>query len=323
MKIRRNLKTPTGNILVVEGQHGLLEMLSLADYGADVNLNQGKPVPDGLPLMPLTKKWVVTVSTQYGCRHHCRFCDVPMVGSGQNATYHDLWGQIETAMTLPDAPGQSERLNIHFARMGEPTWNIDVCNISWSVADRYRQFNPHPVVSTMMPRRNPGLREFLEEWMRVKNKGYDGNAGLQISINSTHDYSRQLMFNGDTHKIEDIATIMNSLERPRGRKITLNFAVANYIVEPEVLLRHFDPQHYVIKLTPMHKTSTAETFGVHTEGDYTTPEPYVKLEAAFRDAGYDVLVFIASRDEDLSRITCGNAILSGTMPHSYKEIHDS
>jgi hypothetical protein len=31
-------------------------------------------------------------------------------------------------------------------------------------------------------------------------------------------------------------------------------------------------------------------------------------------AGYDVLVFIASEYEDLGRITCGNAILSGTVP---------
>ena len=51
MKIKKWLKVPTGNILVVSGEHGDLEMLSLGDYGAAVNLNQGKPT-DGLPLMP-------------------------------------------------------------------------------------------------------------------------------------------------------------------------------------------------------------------------------------------------------------------------------
>ena len=38
MKIIRHLKVPTGDILVVEGNKGKLEMLSLGDYGKDVNL---------------------------------------------------------------------------------------------------------------------------------------------------------------------------------------------------------------------------------------------------------------------------------------------
>jgi hypothetical protein len=38
MKILRNIEVPTGNILVVEGEKGKLEMLSLSDYGKDVNV---------------------------------------------------------------------------------------------------------------------------------------------------------------------------------------------------------------------------------------------------------------------------------------------
>jgi 23S rRNA (adenine2503-C2)-methyltransferase len=107
---------------------------------------------------------------------------------------------------------------------------------------------------------------------------------------------------------------------PTGRKITLNFAVAGYTVNVNALLRHFRPEWYVCKLTPMHKTERAMAGGIKTEGDYTTPEPYEKIESELRDAGYDVLVFIASRDEDEGRITCGNAILSGTLPNQYETI---
>jgi len=45
-------------------------------------------------------------------------------------------------------------------------------------------------------------------------------------------------------------------------------------------------------------------------GDYTSPEPYQELDHRFKKSGFETLVFIASEDEDLSRITCGNAILS-------------
>lgn len=38
MKIVRRLDVPTGSILVVQGEKGQLEMLSLGDYGKSVNV---------------------------------------------------------------------------------------------------------------------------------------------------------------------------------------------------------------------------------------------------------------------------------------------
>jgi len=320
MKIVKQFKVPTGDIFIVVGAKGKLEMLSIGDYGQAVNLNQHRPVPDGLPLLPLTDKWVVTISTQYGCGMGCEFCDVPKVGAGRNATFGDLTGQILTALTLPGVPDHTKRLNIHFARMGEPTWNPAVLEcgkwISEHLGDTY---NPHPVVSTMMPRRNEWLKTFIHTWMRIKNRVYRGNAGLQISINSTDEVERRRQFNNNACTLIEIAEIMRGIV-PVGRKITLNFAVAGYTVDPEVLLRYFPPEWYIIKLTPMHKTRTATERGIHTCGDYTAPEPYMELEESLKKAGYEVLVFIASRDEDEGRITCGNAILSGALPHKYSVI---
>jgi 23S rRNA (adenine2503-C2)-methyltransferase len=319
MKILRHLKVSTGDILVVEGSRGQLEMLSLGDYGQAVNLNQHKAVPDGLPLMPLTEKWVVTVSTQYGCGMGCEFCDVPKVGAGRNATLNDLTGQVLTALTLPKMPDHTNRLNVHFARMGEPTWNPAVLDCGKWIAEHLGDsYAPHPVVSTMMPRKNEWLKTFIHTWMRLKNRVYHGNAGLQLSINSTDEAERERMFNGNACTLSDIAEIMHGIV-PVGRKITLNFAVAGYAVDPDALLKWFPPEWYVVKLTPMHKTAAALVSGMTTSGDYTTPEPYMELEGRLKAAGYDVLVFIASRDEDEGRITCGNAILSGTMPDKYEE----
>lgn len=319
MNILRRLKVPTGEILIVEGDKGKLEMLSLGDYGQDVNLNQHKSVPDGLSLMPLTKKWVVTISTQYGCSMGCDYCDVPRVGLGVNATYADLRGQIETALTLPGAPQSTQRLNIHFARMGEPTFNSAVISCGRWIADNLDGYHPHPVVSTMMPRGNRMLWYFLREWMHLKNFEFHGNAGLQLSINSTDEEERALMFNGNAQSLAAIRDTMRDF-KPIGRKITLNFAVAGYTVDPDVLLKYFSPEWYIIKLTPMHKTASAEENEIRTEGDYTSPEPYLELEDKLKSAGYEVLVFIASHEEDAGRITCGNAILSGTLPHKYEEV---
>jgi 23S rRNA (adenine2503-C2)-methyltransferase len=309
MKILKRITVPTGDILIVDGDNGKLECLSLGDYGKDVNLNQNKIVPDGLQLLPLSKKWVITVSTQYGCSMGCNFCDVPKVGSGKNATGFDLINQVITGLRLHPDIKYSDRLNIHFARMGEPTWNYDVIRAAKWFAENLSH-TVHPVVSTMMPKKNNNLVKFLQDWMKVKNEVYEGNAGLQLSINSTNPIERDIMFNGNAMPLPSIGNLMDSCSSPVGRKITLNFAVADYDVEPEKLLPWFNPRNYIIKLTPMHKTKTALEADIKTEGDYTNPEPYQELDEKFKKAGYETLVFIASNEEDLSRITCGNAILS-------------
>lgn len=327
MNILRRLTVPTGDILIVEGSrctpsfdgHMPLEMLSLADYGQQVNLNQHKPVPDGMPLMPLSEKWVLTISTQYGCSMGCAFCDVPRVGPGLNASLSDLQGQILAGIQLHKDVTTTKRLNVHFARMGEPSFNPHVLDCAKWLKDHLDfEYHVHPVVSTMMPRRNEWLKTFIHAWMRIKNRVYSGNAGLQISINSTDNSERGAMFGGHALRLDEIADIMHGIV-PTGRKITLNFAVAGYKVDPAELLRWFPPEWYICKLTPMHKTASAIENEIETAGDYTAPEPYLELEDRLKAAGYDVLVFIASHDEDAGRITCGNAILSGTLPHKFVE----
>ena len=325
MNIVRNLEVPTGNILVVNGDHGLLELVVLGDYGKDVNLNQHKAVKHG-PLLPLSQKLVVTISTQYGCSMGCRFCVVPQVGPGKNATVQDMLEQIYAGLSLHPDLQHGERLNVHFARMGEPMFNATaVLEVATKIKSYYRSdFDTvHPVVSTMLPAKVPAdaSAKFLGKWLRLKNEVYKGEAGLQLSINSTDEIEREYMFGGSAKTLAEIGEVVKNLPKPIGRKITLNFAVAGWKIDPNVLLRYFDPAYYIIKLTPMHKTAAAVENGIETAGEYTEHYPYVEYEDALRAAGYDVLVFIASEEEDLSRITCGNAILSGSLPLTdYKEI---
>jgi 23S rRNA (adenine2503-C2)-methyltransferase len=309
MTILRRLAVPTGDILIVQGSEGPIEMLSLGDYGKEVNLVE-KPVVH-TKLLPLEKKWVITISSQYGCSMGCEFCDVPKVGLGVNASFGDLCGMIITGLNLHSEVQATERLNVHFARMGEPTWNPHVLDCARWLKDHINDSHRvHPVVSTMMPKDNEWLKTFIHTWMRIKNRVYSGEAGLQLSINSTDDViERPRMFRGNALTLPETHDIMQGIV-PFGRKITLNFAVAGYTVDAEYLARLFPPEFYVCKLTPMHKTESATVREIETPGDYTKPEPYQELKGRLKDVGYEVLVFIASKEEEESRITCGHAILA-------------
>ena len=172
----------------------------------------------------------------------------------------------------------------------------------------------------MLPKDNRYLNEYLNEWMEIKNYNFRGDAGLQFSINSTSDKERDDMFSGNSLSLTEISKIGKMIDFPKGRKITLNFAVADYEVNAEKLRELFSPDKFVVKLTPMHKTHTALENGIKTDGDYTTMYPYIHIEESLKKVGFDVLVFIASDYEDLGRITCGNAILSGSLPDCPYEV---
>ena len=332
----RNIKVPTGNICVIKGDKGLIEFLSIGDYGKNSNIKADflgitreiNGVPNG-EIMPLSEKWVITISTQYGCSMNCKFCDVPKVGHGLNATINDLNNQLIKGLELHPEIHSTKRLNLHYARMGEPTFNYNVINHAKQLHKVVRPYIGnsmiHPVVSTMLPNKNKKLMNFLNEWCDIKNYTYRGDAGLQFSINSTDDNQRNDMFSNNSLSLKEISEIGNLLPDPVGRKYALNFALADeYIVNAETLVKLFNPKKFMCKITPLHKTNSCDSNGIITTGGYDSYTPYKEVENELKKVGFDVLVFIPSYDEDLGLITCGNAILSGSIPKvNYNETYEN
>ena len=218
----KTINVPTGKIIILDGSFGKLECLSIGDYGKEQNIKADflglskdiHGVPNG-EVMPLSEKWVITISTQYGCSMDCTFCDVPKVGPGRNATLYDMHLQVEKALAAYPKVGATKRLNVHYARMGEPTFNPMVLahakSLRLAVRDRIGRSLVHPVVSTMLPRFNQRLNNFLQDWCEIKNDDYRGCAGLQFSINSTNEAQRKEMFSGNAHSIKTVAEIGKSL----------------------------------------------------------------------------------------------------------------
>lgn len=320
--ILKNLTVPTGNICIMQADKGKLEFVSLQDYGKAKNIkadflgytNEINQVPHG-ELLSLADKWVITISTQYGCSMNCKFCDVPKVGKGLNATYDDLKNQILSALSLHPEIKATKRLNIHYARMGEPTWNKNVLDFTKDVRKIIRPYIGrslvHPVISTMLPKDNKFLNEYLNEWVDIKNDIFKGDAGLQFSINTTNDKLRQDLFSNNSLTLEEISKIGKMLDMPKGRKYALNFALGdNFEINAEKLRDLFSPHKFMVKITPIHITNACKENNIETKNGYFDYSPYRNIENQLKERGFDVLVFIPSIEEDTSRITCGNAILS-------------
>lgn len=324
---------PTGYLFVDDYSKGKLETLSIGDYGKAHNvkadfLGYNRPL-NGVPnmhCMPLSEKWVVTVSTQYGCQMACTFCDVPKVEWHGNASVEDLRQQLYSAIALFPETRYTERLNLHYARMGDPIFNAAVFEFSRWLAANKRQIHKdtglrieviHPVLTTSLPRKFGGLEKRILEWCDIKNNVFDGQAGMQFSINSTDEEQRKEMFGGMSLTMEEFAAIADKMPDPVSRKYCLNFAFStDFIIDADKVKRLFSPEKFMCKITPIHNNNACRENGIETVGGYETFQPYSVAERDLINAGFDVLVFVPSIDEEDGLVTCGNAVLGGSVMKS-------
>lgn len=321
---------PTGYLFTDTYSRGKLETLSIGDYGKSKNIkadflgftNEINGVPNG-KCANISEKWVITLSTQYGCTQKCSFCDCPKIPLKGNASFTDLKNQLYNAIKcFPDVK-YTDRLNLHYARMGEPAFNSrNVFDFTRWLHDSKRVLQDetglrvetlHPVFTTSTPTRLKNIDSIIKEWVDIKNNLYNGQAGLQLSINSTDNGQRNKMFNGLSISLEDLSGICKFLPAPLGRKYCLNFAFASdNIIDGNRLASLFNPDNFMCKITPIHNNTACRDNHIETIDGYTSYTPYRNVENNLKGAGFDVLVFIPSMDEERNLVTCGNVVLSGS-----------
>lgn len=310
-------KTRTG--CIVSDTDLQLEYLYVGDYGKENNikatfLGYDKRIDKVEHKdVVLEDKLVVTVSSQKGCPMDCNFCDCPKYGFKGNVSKIELISEITTGIALSGIK-KGKRLNVHFARMGEPTFNFDVIDAANEIAHINQQTEKmfeeyHPVVSTMMPKNNKRLKEFLRSWILsgYGNGDIDGY-GLQFSINTLDEKDRNEMFRNKSLSLEEISKMIKTLPNPRKRKFTLNFAVTPQSnLDVELMNKYFDKEICIVKITPIHETLKAVNEGYEIVKDF---DVYEQFEKPLVDDGWDVIVFVPSKEEDEDRITCGNSLIA-------------
>ena len=318
----KQFKTRTGAIYCDTDK--MMEYLYVGDYGKENNIKADflgfKKEINQVPHheVDLKDKMVVTISTQKGCPMKCMFCDCPKVKFGGNISREELVEEVTKAITYSQCK-YTERFNLHLARMGEPSLNarnvLDFLryDLRTLVSNMMTAETIHPVFTTMCPKGlgKEWLSEILQEFCDIKNNDYGGEAGLQLSINSTDESQRNQLFRGMSLSLQEISEICKNLPMPKGRKYTLNFPVTDKtILNPKELSRLFDKNKFIVKITPIHETNEANSNGINTPEGYYKYDVYRQFEQPLLEEGWQVIVFIPSKEEDEDRITCGNALLS-------------
>ena len=260
------------------------------------------------PPRPREEKWVLMISTLFGCPISCQMCDAGGHYRGK-LTEPEMFAQIEYCIQqrYPDGVVPSEQFKIQFARMGEPALNMAVLDLLKGLPSKINAPGLMPSVSTIAPY---GTDEFFKELIDIKNDIYPvGRFQFQFSIHTTDPDLRDQIIPVKKWGFEQMALFGQDYHRPGDRKITLNFALAEASpIDSQVLLSYFDPDLFLIKVTPLNPTYQAVSTGLTS---YVNPNDkfatYPELEA-IREAGYELIISIGEQEENRIGSNCGQYV---------------
>lgn len=261
------------------------------------------------PPIPLNEKWVLMISTLYGCPVECKMCDAGGFYHGK-VSKERMFEQIDYIVDqkFPDRVIPSKQFKIQFARMGEPSFNLDVIEVLREFPSRYDAPGFMPSVSTIAPK---GTDEFFSRLLEVKNEMYpNGNFQFQYSIHTTDQELRDKVIPVKKMDFSELAEYGDKFYSDGDRKITLNFALVDgHPVDPRVLLNYFNPEKYLIKITPLNPTYSAESQGLRSYIDPSKNGNKYNIVQNLEDVGYRVIVSIGETEENLIGSNCGQYIL--------------
>ncbi len=260
------------------------------------------------PPIPRDEKWVIIVSSQFGCPVRCLMCDAGKEFVG-NLTAEEIIEEIDYLIRkyFPDGRVPIPKFKIQFARMGEPSLNPAVLDVMERLPSLYDAPGLIPCIATIAPK---GGEDFFNRLLYIKASLYQGGRfQLQFSINTTDTEKREKLMPFPKWDFEKIAKYGDKFYQKGDRKITLNFAIAeNYPVDHNTIKKYFSPDKFFIKLTPLNPTGRVAENKLKTHIDSERSDTGKEIVDNFIRLGYETLLSIGELEENQIGSNCGEFV---------------
>lgn len=253
------------------------------------------------------EKWVLIISTLSGCPISCSFCDCGKFYKGI-LTKDEILEQIDFLVSsrFKNKEVLVKKFKIQFARVGEPSFNPNVLDVIEELRYRYIALGILPSLSTVAP---IGRDKFFQDLLKIKKQNYQTNFQLQFSIHSTDDIQRDKIIPIKKWNFNKIADYGLSFFNEGGRKITLNFALAkDSILDIMTLKRYFNPEVFLIKITPINPTYSSKDNGIKSL--ITPKQSCEETINKLKNEGFEVILSIGEWEENEIGSNCGQYIFS-------------
>lgn len=262
---------------------------------------------DGLETgIPREQKWIVNVSTQFGCPVGCSFCDAGGQYSG-NLKTGEIVDQVKFVMARhPELVAVCSKLKVHLARIGEPSLNDNVIEAIREI----RSLTDNPGLWCCLPTVVPRNRQrWFTSLTAVKNDCFPGHFQLQFSLNTTDEAVRRKMIPADLENFASVARIGEEFFTRGDRRVVLNFALATDVpFDPKVIRQFFSPEIFAVKLTPLNPTIRAGEMGLDTvlRGDGASAVEDAAM--VLSESGFNVVLSIGDSRENEVGSNCGQSL---------------
>jgi len=318
MKFKNSFYLPSGRVFLLETDDGYpVECTEMRDVSVQGKQhyevrNTQDPHIIWKHLKPYEEKWLLTVSTQKGCVHNCKFCDVADLKFKGNLSKSEILQQVNFLLSSTPYVQESAKVKIGFARMGEPAHNLkNVLGAMFSLFEFDRKFNWLPCFNTILPRKTTeGLsgEDVLKKVIDFKEDVYKGFLHLQISCNSTDEQKRKELFGGaDVLSIKEIVNYINNYSSPiTQRTVTLNFIVMKGVpIDVDYLMElGLNPERFAVKLIPLNNTVQSQENNLVTLANYSNYEDLEALRDKFKQHKIPVVIDAIAKCEEAG-LCCG------------------
>lgn len=258
---------------------------------------------------PIQDKWILMISTLFGCPVKCLMCDAGGDYLGK-LTKNEMLEQIEylIGQRFLDGRVKAEKFKIQFARMGEPAFNKNVINLLRELPAKINYSGTLiPSISTIAP---AGTEGFFKDLLRVKREIYNqANFQFQFSLHSTNQIERDKMIPVKKWDFEKISKYGDAFYDDGDRKITLNFALhSTDALDPQVIKKYFNRERFLIKITPVNPTVNVKRNKIQNIIISQEQAAQLKPIQELREMGYDLIISIGELEENRIGSNCGQYI---------------
>jgi 23S rRNA (adenine2503-C2)-methyltransferase len=259
--------------------------------------------------LPREEKWVLIISTLFGCPIKCLMCDAGDTYRGR-LSKNEMFDQIDYLIRkrFPDGVVPVKKFKIQFSRIGEPSFNVNVIDLLDEMQQRYEIPGFIPSISTVAPE---GTDIFFERLLELKHRKFkEGKFQLQFSIHTTDARVRDKLVPVKKWSFSRIARYADEFYVTGDRKITLNFALAQGMpVNAKILAGCFSPEKFIIKITPINPTYTAMENNLRSYIDAYNGNKDYDIIDALRSEGYEVILSIGEVEENDIGSNCGQFVM--------------
>jgi 23S rRNA (adenine2503-C2)-methyltransferase len=187
--------------------------------------------------------------------------------------------------------------------MGEPSLNDSILAVLENLKNLYDAPGLLISFSTIAPARR---EKFFTRLLDIKDRLFQGRFQFQFSLHTTDNRLRRWLVPCRTWSFEQMAEYGKIFRKSDDKKITLNFALAREMpLETSELLKFFDPDDFLIKITPVNPTFAASKNRIRSL--INNKQDYGVIEL-LKSSGYEVILSIGEPEENLIGSNCGQYI---------------